>query len=411
MWNSTGLSAMTCRSVCAEAICATHTCQMAWTDGGGKELQFGIWNWEFGIPNSKFSILNFYDRFRAAVGLDHLRQQLLAQIDLRLGVVGGVALVLDDLEAEVVERPAHVVELVLGLDDDLVEAVRNRPQLLLLGERAEEALAAPVAARAADPGIEHAAPGELHVIVQPVYQVDQLRLGFRTLDLVRDLERHRHDGSRIVGQRRVGEQDQVRAADQTAGDFRRGLLARELAEELLDVLNLERALLEIVLRDVILHGKRALYTMVAARLTPTARITVLTGAGVSAASGVPTFRGAGGLWRNFRPEELATPEAFARDPRLVWEWYDWRRGLVAACRPNRAHEVLASWSRRFPRFTLITQNVDGLHEAAGTKEVVRMHGSLWHVRCARPCAAGAEPWRDDPSQPQRTQSAQSITFS
>jgi len=151
--------------------------------------------------------------------------------------------------------------------------------------------------------------------------------------------------------------------------------------------------------------------MVAARLTPTARITVLTGAGVSAASGVPTFRGAGGLWRNFRPEELATPEAFARDPRLVWEWYHWRRGLVAACRPNRAHEVLASWSRRFPRFTLITQNVDGLHEAAGTKEVVRMHGSLWHVRCARPCAAGAEPWRDDPSQPQRTQSAQSITFS
>ena len=151
--------------------------------------------------------------------------------------------------------------------------------------------------------------------------------------------------------------------------------------------------------------------MVAARLTRTARITVLTGAGVSAASGVPTFRGAGGLWRNFRPEELATPEAFARDPRLVWEWYDWRRGLIAGCRPNRAHEVLASWSRRFPRFTLITQNVDGLHEAAGTKEVVRMHGSLWHTRCARPCAAGAEPWRDDTSQPQRTQSAQTKTSS
>jgi NAD-dependent deacetylase len=135
--------------------------------------------------------------------------------------------------------------------------------------------------------------------------------------------------------------------------------------------------------------------MVAARLTRGARITVLTGAGVSAASGVPTFRGPGGLWRNFRPEDLATPQAFARDPRLVWEWYDWRRGLIAACRPNRAHDVLAAWSRRFPRFTLITQNVDGLHETAGTKEVVRMHGSIWHVRCARPCPAGAAPWRDD----------------
>jgi NAD-dependent deacetylase len=135
--------------------------------------------------------------------------------------------------------------------------------------------------------------------------------------------------------------------------------------------------------------------MVAARLTRETRITVLTGAGVSAASGVPTFRGPGGLWRNFRPEELATPQAFARDPRLVWEWYDWRRGLIAACRPNRAHDVLAAWSRRFPRFTLVTQNVDGLHEAAGTKDVVRMHGSIWQVRCARPCAAGAMPWHDD----------------
>jgi NAD-dependent deacetylase len=135
--------------------------------------------------------------------------------------------------------------------------------------------------------------------------------------------------------------------------------------------------------------------MVAARLTRGARITVLTGAGVSAASGVPTFRGPGGLWRNFRPEDLATPQALARDPRLVWEWYDWRRGLIAACRPNRAHDVLAAWSRRFPGFTLITQNVDGLHEAAGTKEVVRMHGSIWHLRCARPCQGGDAAWHDD----------------
>jgi NAD-dependent deacetylase len=131
-----------------------------------------------------------------------------------------------------------------------------------------------------------------------------------------------------------------------------------------------------------------------ARLTPDATITVLTGAGVSAASGVPTFRGADGLWKQCRPEELATPSAFARDPRLVWEWYEWRRGLIASCRPNRAHDVLAEWSHRFPRFTLITQNVDGLHEAAGTRDVIRLHGSIWHVRCHAPCRSGAEPWED-----------------
>lgn len=126
-----------------------------------------------------------------------------------------------------------------------------------------------------------------------------------------------------------------------------------------------------------------------------ARVTVLTGAGVSAASGVPTFRGPGGLWRNFRPEDLATPAAFARDPHLVWEWYDWRRQKVAACRPNPAHEVLAAWSRRFPRFTLITQNVDGLHERAGSERVLRMHGSLWDVGCWDACASAPRRWRDE----------------
>ena len=80
----------------------------------------------------------------------------------------------------------------------------------------------------------------------------------------------------------------------------------------------------------------------------------MTGAGVSAASGVPTFRGPGGLWRSFRPEDLATPEAFRRDPRLVWEWYAWRRGLIAACVPNAAHDVIAAWSAR-PGFTLVTR--------------------------------------------------------
>ena len=131
------------------------------------------------------------------------------------------------------------------------------------------------------------------------------------------------------------------------------------------------------------------------RLTTHARITVITGAGVSAASGVPTFRGAGGLWKNVKPETLATPQAFAKDPRLGWEWYDWRRGQIAACEPNAAHHVLAEWSRRFPNFRLITQNVDGLHERARPRDVIRLHGSIWEVMCWRGCAASPPRWRDD----------------
>ena len=139
------------------------------------------------------------------------------------------------------------------------------------------------------------------------------------------------------------------------------------------------------------------------RLTPNARITVLTGAGVSAASGVPTFRGSDGLWRNFRPEALATAEAFGRDPSLVWEWYAWRRFLIAACEPNDAHRVLAGWSRRFPNFKLLTQNVDGLHESAfakararqaGEADVIRLHGSIWEVSCWQGCAKSPKRWRD-----------------
>jgi NAD-dependent deacetylase len=121
------------------------------------------------------------------------------------------------------------------------------------------------------------------------------------------------------------------------------------------------------------------------------RVTVVTGAGVSAASGVPTFRGDGGLWRSFRAEDLATPSAFRRDPRLVWEWYEWRRAIIAACQPNAAHHAIASWSRR-PGFTLVTQNVDGLHERAGTSSVLRYHGSIWHLRCADGC--GQPEWED-----------------
>lgn len=111
------------------------------------------------------------------------------------------------------------------------------------------------------------------------------------------------------------------------------------------------------------------------------RVAVLTGAGISAESGVPTFRGADGLWRSFRAEDLATPEAFARDPRLVWEWYDWRRGLIAKVRPNPGHDVLARWEARFPGLVLITQNVDGLHPLAGSTAVLELHGDIWKTRC------------------------------
>jgi NAD-dependent deacetylase len=110
-------------------------------------------------------------------------------------------------------------------------------------------------------------------------------------------------------------------------------------------------------------------------------IAVLTGAGVSAESGVPTFRGNNGLWKQYRAEELATPGAFRRDPKLVWEWYDWRRGLIAEAKPNAGHYALAAAEARAAKFTLITQNVDGLHELAGSRNVLRLHGSIWMLRC------------------------------
>ena len=133
--------------------------------------------------------------------------------------------------------------------------------------------------------------------------------------------------------------------------------------------------------------------LVAGRLRRARRVTVLTGAGVSAASGVPTFRGAGGLWRSFRSEDLATAQAFERDPALVWEWYAWRRQAVASARPNAAHHVLAAWSRRCSGFAVITQNVDDLHVQAGTLGLVRLHGSLWELSCWRGC--GAPAWRNE----------------
>jgi len=111
-------------------------------------------------------------------------------------------------------------------------------------------------------------------------------------------------------------------------------------------------------------------------------VAVLTGAGISAESGIPTFRDAmTGLWAKFRPEDLATPEAFRRDPRRVWEWYEWRRELVARARPNPGHLALVELARRVPRMDLFTQNVDGLHQRAGSRDVLELHGNITRDRC------------------------------
>jgi NAD-dependent deacetylase len=119
-----------------------------------------------------------------------------------------------------------------------------------------------------------------------------------------------------------------------------------------------------------------------ATLRAARHVTVLTGAGVSAESGIPTFRDAQtGLWAKYDPQELATPQAFRRDPRLVWEWYAWRRELVSRAAPNPAHLALAEIERRVPQFTLITQNVDGLHQQAGSRNVIELHGNIARVKC------------------------------
>jgi NAD-dependent deacetylase len=117
----------------------------------------------------------------------------------------------------------------------------------------------------------------------------------------------------------------------------------------------------------------------AIRETRPRNVVVFTGAGVSADSGVPTFRGSGGLWRDFRAEDLATPDAFARDPLLVWEWYEWRRELIRNARTNAAHDAIA----RLRSAVVVTQNVDGLHDRAGSAEIVELHGNIFRVRCTR----------------------------
>ncbi len=112
-------------------------------------------------------------------------------------------------------------------------------------------------------------------------------------------------------------------------------------------------------------------------------ITVLTGAGISAESGIPTFRGEDGLWRNFRPEDIATPQAFLNDPKLVWDWYEWRRKIIKEAKPNAGHFALVELQKQLSNFTLITQNIDGLHQIAGSTSIIELHGNLWQVRCTK----------------------------
>ena len=113
-------------------------------------------------------------------------------------------------------------------------------------------------------------------------------------------------------------------------------------------------------------------------------IAVLTGAGVSAESGIPTFRDAQvGLWAQYRPEDLATPEAFERNPKLVWDWYAWRQELVRRSQPNPGHYALAEMQQRVPELSLITQNVDGLHQLAGSGGVIELHGNIIRTKCSR----------------------------
>lgn len=128
-------------------------------------------------------------------------------------------------------------------------------------------------------------------------------------------------------------------------------------------------------------------------------VCVLTGAGISAESGVPTFRQAQtGLWAQYNPQELATPEAFRQNPRLVWEWYGWRRRLVAEAQPNAGHLALVELETFFPVFTLITQNVDGLHRRAGSRHVVELHGNIQRTRCFD-ADHTVDHWEEGPSSP------------
>jgi NAD-dependent deacetylase len=124
--------------------------------------------------------------------------------------------------------------------------------------------------------------------------------------------------------------------------------------------------------------------VVVAALRNARRVVVLTGAGISAESGIPTFRDAlTGLWATYRAEDLATPEAFARQPGVVWDWYASRRDAIRRAQPNAGHRALVDLARQVPRFTLVTQNIDGLHQRAGSTGVIELHGNILRSRCSR----------------------------
>ena len=136
------------------------------------------------------------------------------------------------------------------------------------------------------------------------------------------------------------------------------------------------------------------------RLRGSRQAVILTGSGISAESGVPTFRDAQrGLWARFRPEELATPEAFASEPGLVWRWYAWRRELIERAEPNPGHLAIAALAEFLPAVTVITQNVDGLHQRAGSPSVIEFHGNIHRNRCSRPGCAHRPPERPEGEPP------------
>jgi NAD-dependent deacetylase len=131
------------------------------------------------------------------------------------------------------------------------------------------------------------------------------------------------------------------------------------------------------------NGLVALLRDFVARFAAARRVVVFTGAGVSQESGLDVFRGTDGTWSRFRLEDLATPEAFARDPERVWAWYRERYAAMRQASPNAAHRVIASWQERFPSLLVVTQNVDRLHQRAGSRRVVELHGTIWDSHCAR----------------------------
>lgn len=130
-------------------------------------------------------------------------------------------------------------------------------------------------------------------------------------------------------------------------------------------------------------------------------IMVMTGAGVSAESGVPTFRDAQeGLWAKYRPEDLASPQGFARDPAMVWDWYQWRREQIRAVAPNPGHRALAEMEQIAPEFLLVTQNVDGLHQAAGSDKIIELHGNIHRNICSETHQPIDDEWiADHPGRP------------